>query len=299
MIEIHQNEIHRRCPTLKLELGVVILLVQLTLGCTSTQEYARFAQAGTTYSAAVDRLLVTAAQTGIDANSERLLQDDGLSNQNIPNYEKLTNVDEERLRIVGRLRTHARLLSQYFQSLNELATSDTPQRAQLSVERIAEGLNKIGTELRGSPLVADSNAFGAVTKLAVGFAIRAALKEEFNKRNETIQRELKTQEELLNILSSGIQRDLETIRATTEQRLVIDPLIAVTPIAKPDEWISNRRRILFSSQTVAELGTASQAARELRVVFEDMVGGKLDLARVNTLLIDLNSILSVAEATIR
>jgi hypothetical protein len=295
MIERSQSDTQWAFP-LKVELAMFVLLVQFATGCTSTQEYARFAQAGTTYSAAVDRLLVAAAQTGLDATSERLLQDDRLSNQDLKSYRKLSGVDEERLVIIGRLRAHARLLSQYFQSLSELATSDAPQRAQQAVEGITNGLNKLGNALRGSDLVSNKDAFAAVTKFAIGFAIRASLKDEFNKRKETIQVELKTQEEMLKALSEAIQHDLTITNQAREQRLVIDPLIATTPIAKPDEWISNRRMVLTSQTTIAELGRASQAAGELRNVFEDMVAGKLDLPRVNALLIDLESVLSVAEA---
>jgi hypothetical protein len=101
---------------------------------------------------------------------------------------------------------------------------------------------------------------------------------------------------MLKALSEAIQHDLTITNQAREQRLVIDPLIATTPIAKPDEWISNRRMVLTSQTTIAELGRASQAAGELRNVFEDMVAGKLDLPRVNALLIDLESVLSVAEA---
>jgi hypothetical protein len=296
MIKRSQSGTRWAFPTLKVKLAMFALLFQFGAGCTSTQEYARFAQAGTTYSAVVDRLLVATAQTGIDATSERLLQDDKLSNQDLKSYRKLSGIDEERLVIVGRLRAHAKLLSQYFQLLNQLATSDAPQRAQQAVEGITDRLNALGTELRGSGLVSNKDAFAAVTQLVVGFAIRASLKDEFNKRKETIQIELKTQEEMLKALSGAIQHDLTITNQAREQRLVIDPLIATTPIAKPDEWISNRRIVLISQASVAELGTASQAAEELRSAFEDLVAGKLNLQRVNALLSDLESILSVTEA---
>jgi len=110
--------------------GVVIL----TAGCASTKQYAGFAQAGTVYTVAVDRLLVTAGNTGIDATSERLLQDDALKNQDLDSYQKLSSVDVERLAIIGHLRTHAQLLGHYFRLLN-LYGINSPKLASLRLIR--------------------------------------------------------------------------------------------------------------------------------------------------------------------
>ena len=296
MVKRSPNCCESALPIVGIKIAILVSMIQFIGGCASTQEYARFAQAGTTYSAAADRLLAAAAQTAVDATSERLLQDDRLSNRDLNSYEALSKIDRDRLQAIGRLRAHARLLSLYFVLLNELATSDAPQQAQQAVDRITTGLNRFGAELRGSPLVTNQDAFAAVTKLAVASVIRASLKDELNKRKDTIQVELKTQEEMLRILSAGIQHDLTIINQSREQRLVIDPLIATTPIARPDEWIANRRMVLISQSNIAELGRASQAAEELRNAFESLVAGKLDLPRVNALLSDLDSILSVAEA---
>lgn len=271
-------------------------LIIFASGCASTKQYALYAQAGTTYVAAVDRLLITAGNVGIDATSERLLQDDMLKNQDLDSYQKLSTVDVERLAIIGRLRTHARLLARYFGILNELATSDTPERAREAVGGIVNRLNTLGNGLRGRELVPNKEAFTAVTKVTVGFIIRGLLRDELNKRKDMIQIELKTQEELLKALTDAIQHDLTIINQTREQRLVIAPLVATTPVVKPDDWVTHRRMVITSQARVAELATAGGAAGELREAFEDLVKGELDLEGVNTLLTDLESLLAVAEA---
>ena len=58
--------------------ALVALAAVTSAGCGAPKQYGRFAQAGSAYTAAVDRLLVTAARTGIDATSERLLHDAAL-----------------------------------------------------------------------------------------------------------------------------------------------------------------------------------------------------------------------------
>lgn len=265
-------------------------------GCASTTQYAQFAQAGSLYATAVDQLLITAGNTKIDATSESLLQDDALSNQTVDSYEKLSSVDRERLAIIRRLRTHAQLLARYFGLFNELATSDAPQRAQQEVGAVVTSLNTIGQKLRGSDLVANPDVFKAVTQVAVGLKIRGIARKELTERKETIQVELTTQEVLLKALSGSIEKDLKIATQSMEQRLVIQPLIAVAPIAKPDQWVADRRKVLTAQETVAELDTASDAAQRLREAFEDLVQDKLNLQQLNTILADLESLLTIAEA---
>jgi len=276
--------------------AIFSLLVGLVVGCApTTNEYAGFAQAGTTYAVAVDQLLVVAGNTGIDATSERFLQDDALANVSLESYQKLTSVDRERLQIIGRLRAHARLLALYFSLVNQLATSDAPERAQQALGGVVDNLNSIGNQLRGSKIVTNKDAITSVTSLVVGFSIRGMLKDELNKRKDTIQVELNTQEELLKALADAIQHDVSVINQSREQRLIINPLRAEEPISNPDQWVKNRRIILTSQATVEELKTASGAAKKLRLAFDNLVEGKLDLQQINTLLIDLDSILAVAE----
>lgn len=275
---------------------VVAILIAFAAGCASTKQYTRFAQAGTVYTSAVDKLLLVAANTGVDATSWRLLQDDAIKNQDLESYKRLSSIDKERLSIISSLRTHARLLGRYFSLLNELATSDAPERAQQAIGGVVDGLNSLGKQLRGSEIVPNKDTLTTVTKLAIGFKIRSVLKDEFNKHKDTIQVELKTQEELLKALGGTIRHDLTIINETRENRVVIDPLIAIEPISRPDEWVAHRLAVLTSEMQVAELSTAGDAARKLREAFEDLVSGRLDLERVNILLGDLESILVVAEA---
>lgn len=274
---------------------MLAILATLATGCASTEQYAQFARAGTVYTAAVDRLLIAAGNTAIDKTSEALLQDDELSNQTRGNYEDLSQKNKDYLKVIFRLRDHARLLARYFSLLDELANSDAPDRAQQAIGGVADALNTSGGLLRKSELVPDKEVFTSVTNISVGFIIRGLLKKELKERKKAIQIELKTQEELLKALNNDIQQNLGQILSRQEERLVIKPLIEARPVANPDGWIARRRKIITTECKLEELKTASDAARKLREAFEALVTGKLSLQRINILLTDLESILAVAE----
>jgi hypothetical protein len=280
---------------------VLVLFITFSTSCKSTKEYANLAQAGTTYATAMDRLLFATQDIEIDATSERLLQDDALSNQSLTNYRNLSNENEKTLKLIVLLRAHVKLLSRYFGLLYELATSNAPERAKKAIGTEKTGiignLNAIGAEIRGTGVVTGgaAAAAGPITAAIVGGKIRGALKDELNARRETIERELVLQEELLKFLSTQINHDLAVIQETREQRLVIGPLTSTTAIASPDVWINNRRSVLTMKLTAQELATASDNIKKLREAFEDLVSGKLTLDRVNSLLADFESLLTIAE----
>lgn len=278
---------------------LIAVLLLATTGCASTSEYSRFARAGTAYATALDHLLVAAGTAGIDATSERLLQDDAAKNQDLTSYRMLTAIDEERSATIGRLRTHARLLAVYFGLLDDLATSDAPARAQAAVGGVVDSLNGLGDRLRRGPFIRKGEVVGEVMSLGVRSSARAALKRELELRKDSIRVELKTQEILLSRLADAIGHDLSIANSTREQRLVIAPLTDEKPISRPDEWVANRRKILTSQNTLEELTRGSAAAAELRRAFEDLISGRATLARIDALLTSVDGLLAVAAAVTR
>ncbi|WP_223269725.1 hypothetical protein [Nostoc sp. 'Peltigera membranacea cyanobiont' 213] len=82
---------------------IFVLIASITTGCRSTDEYKKFANAGSQYTNAVDKLLDTASNIRIDTTSEQLLRNDRILNQTIEDYQKLAQVDEERLEVLGKL----------------------------------------------------------------------------------------------------------------------------------------------------------------------------------------------------
>jgi hypothetical protein len=289
------NKLYRATTALLLTFAI------FTAGCKSTKEYANLAKAGTTYASAIDNLLVATGEIQIDATSESLLQDAALSKLSLNQYQRLSNEDKRLLQVLKQLRVHVKLLSKYFGLMYELATSDAPDRAEKAIGDGSSGLignlNSVGTALRGSGFLTGraAAAAGPITKLAVSGIIRGALRDELNARQLTIRRELELQERLLKALSDRITANLSNIQNQREQRLVINPLTSGTPIGNPDEWVSNRRSVLTMKLTAEQLGAASDDVKKLREAFEDLISGKLTLDRIDSLIADFDSLLTISE----
>jgi hypothetical protein len=306
---LDRGQLRRRYPNgrVRMESANRIAAVLLALaasvgpGCKASRESANLAKAGTTYAAAMDSLLVAAATIEIDTTSERLLQDDALSNQTLSQYQNLSGEDEKLLQVITQLRAHVALLARYFELLLRLATSDAPARIGEAIGDDKSGvignLNTVSAGLRSSGFIGPTGAAvaGPISSVVVGGLIRGALKDELNARKDTIQKELLLQEQLLQALSDRITHDLEITKETREQRLVIGPLTAAAPISDPDVWIVNRRSVLTMKMTAEQLTTASADVRKLREAFEDFVAGKLTFERVDSLLTDFNTLLTIAE----
>ncbi|MEH2174314.1 hypothetical protein [Nostoc sp.] len=274
---------------------VFAVIATLTTGCRSTDEYKKFAKAGNEYANAVDKLLDAATDIHIDKTSEQLLKDDQITNQTREDYEKLTETDEERLEVIDNLRKHNNLLRDYFQLLNELASSDAPVRAEGEINGVVDNLNNIGKELQKSDLIKNPGLFEGITNLVVSSQIRGALRNELEKRNGTIMRELTIHTAMLKSLGDSIEQDTKLIRIAEEDRLVIRPLTQDAEIPDKEAWIETRREILTRRQG-KELKDASNTLSEFQGIFQGLIEGKLNIARLNSFLQDVDNFLQLVEA---
>lgn len=280
---------------------LVILVSALNTACwLSPKEAARFAKAGTTYTTAMDLLLVRAGDISIESNSEFTLHQDSIANVTSAQYTTLRNEDRERLKQINRLRRHTKLLARYFELLYELSTSKAPEKTATALDGLVGNINKVGNEIRGSSIftAGAQAAVGAVGNLIVTAQIRAAVNKELEARKIVIRKELVTQEELLKILAADISQSLLIGNATKEERLVIAPLTAVAPIGAGDinKWKENRREAVRAVSTIDDLETAGDAVKKLREGYESLMTGKLDISRINDALEDFEIIISTAEA---
>ncbi len=263
--------------------------------CEPQQKYVGLAKAGTTYTQALDKLLDASISISIDATSERMLQNRDLSPPTQDDYVKQTAIDRERVQILRRLQTHARLLGQYFQLLNDLASSKAPAQVGESIGGVADQLNKVSQQLRGASILSNQGAVSTGGQLVVGAIIRGQLRNELEKRKDTIDHELHLQEELLKALGGAIDADLTQINQAQEWQSVIKPFLASAPIQNPDQWMSQRRRLLTTPQVSKELNDAAAAVSDLRAAFEALVAGTLNPERVNDLISEFDSILDFTD----
>lgn len=223
---------------------LISILATVATGCKSTEDYKNFAQAGENFAKANDALLDTAGNVAINATSERLLSyrigQEINASKVTTRYTELSKLDIERLELINELRNHNQLLQAYFDKLIELASSDTPDRTQKSVDSIAGQLQNSGIKL------INFNKIGklpSITKIVLDARIRGAIRNELEKRKESIYREITIQEELLKYLSNSMEDDIKLTRQLQEYRIVLKPLLQPGDI-KEDEWIQTRNKVM-------------------------------------------------------
>ncbi|BAY43049.1 hypothetical protein SAMD00079811_06270 [Scytonema sp. HK-05] len=277
--------------------AVFAVIAALTSGCRSSEEYKKLTQAGNQYAHAVNELLTAASEIRIEATSEKLLQDDRILNQNENDYRTISKDDEEKLTIINDIRSHNQLLQNYFSKLQDLATSDAPDKAKTEIDGIAGNLNSVSKKLQGSDLITNKSLLQGVTNLVINSQIRGALREELEKRHEVILKELTIQQEVLNTLSDSMKKDVKSIQSAQEIRLVIRPLIQPKPIKNEDEWVQSRKKILLMDRKIEEIKNASNALGEFKEIYQASVEGKLTLARLNNHLQDIDSFLALVQNT--
>lgn len=278
---------------------IIPLAAFLLSGCAAQQrsEYAAFAQAGSEYAAAIDKVLVAAGQAQVDNTSWRLVE----FNRKFPiadeEYQKQTDVDVERLTVIRDLRFHAQELAKYFSKLNLLATSDTPERTSASIDGVVNNLTVLSSALRASTPETFSS-LPPLAEIVVDGRIRKILRDELEKRKDTIREELRVQEVILNVLKKDIAHLLALSKDIRERTVVLAPLQTGAPLAKPEEWVKKRREVMYLQEQVEELSDAHDLAGNMTETFNALLSGdkKDAVTRINMLLDDIEDLLEIADA---
>ncbi|MFQ4144881.1 hypothetical protein [Chlorogloeopsis sp. ULAP02] len=273
------------------------VVATLSTGCRYSKEYQKLTEAGNKYTSAVDKLLIKASELQIDASSEKLLLNDRSSNQTLKNYQDSNRMDREMLATISDIREHNQLLQDYFTKLKELAHSDAPEQTKIEIDGITSNLQKIGSKLQANSSSPRLSLFGNIGKLIVHSKIDGVLKEELEKRNPTILKELTIQQEILKSLGESMKYRIELIQQAREQRLVIRPLIEEQPIADElvPQWIQERKQIFLIDKHVREIEQASYALEDFKDIYKASVEGKINSERLNNSLRDIDSFLALLE----
>lgn len=276
-------------------IGGMTMLLLVSCGGASISEYQQFAQAGTAYAAALEKLFEAATIIHINADSERLLANDTQATPpDAKAYKDQTDEVEIWIDLISRARNHSSLLKRYFDTLNELATSNAPQRAKSAGEKIGGEIAKFSTELiNKAPTL--GNVFGIVADITLRTQIQGALRNELQAREKAIRSALKIQEELITFFEKKLAEDLKTIKTRRLNRYVRLPYISSQAIANPDVWIDKRRMELLVAARIDELGKAKVASASFSEAFESVLTNELTLERTRLLLADIEAFLKAAE----
>ena len=273
--------------------GIMIstVVIALVSGCRSNDDYSKLGMARSKYIDAVNLLLEEAAETRINLSSEQILDNDrGTTSISDVEYTKFSDLDRQRIISINRIIDHNLLLKRYFSLLQELANSDAPQKAQVEIEKVSKNLTQLGSLINvNSTSTATSSPWGSGVDFIVRLQVRAALKQELEKRGQLISNELKIQEEALQVVSKVLSRERERLAQLQEKRLVIRSITAITPIGNEDGWIAIRQKVLITNVMSEKFDNASSALSKFRNIFESFLEGKSDLTSINNFLAEVES----------
>lgn len=274
--------------------AIVSAIAALTTGCRSAEEYKQLADAGDQYAKAADKVFIEAGDIKIDLTSENLLRKI-VTNTPFDQvaYDNNANDAKARLELINELRKHNQLLLQYFSTLLDLAESDTPGRTKKQIDNIANNLEDSGLTLGRlhNPI---KKLISEGTKIQLRAEIQGALREELNKRQQTIFKEIAIQEELLDFLGESMKSDLDEIQQLQEYRLVFLPLKETDQIGSINEWIENRKQILTMKYSkIEEIENANKLLGDFKTLFRASLTEEVSSEELKTVLQDANSFLTL------
>jgi hypothetical protein len=278
---------------------LVAVVATLSTGCRNSKEYKNLTETGDRYTVAVDELLEKAKKLHIEASSETMLADDRISNQTAEQYQKNAAKDREIIQVINEIKNHNQLLKDYFDKLDDLAGSDAPERTKEEITGIATNLKKVSENLKKTSFFPEERVLQGIGNLVINSKINGALREELEKRDHLILKELTIQQEMLKKLNKFMKFRNKIIRNAQEQYLVIRPLTEEGYMEYEEQrnWIEQRINILESDNRVGQLEVASNALKEFKDVFKDTVEGKITVARLNNTLEDIDYFLALLEKT--
>ncbi|BAY81606.1 hypothetical protein NIES267_10830 [Calothrix parasitica NIES-267] len=276
---------------------LVAVIATLSTGCRNSKQYENLAVAGDSYTDAVDTLLEKAKELHIEASSEAILAADRGFNRTAEQYQKNAAQDEEIITTINEIKNHNRLLKEYFDKLKQLATTNAPERTKDEINGIAENLEKVSKNLEKTDFFPEKRVFLGIGDLVINSKIQGALREELEKRDKLILRELIIQQEMLKKLSGFMKIRVDIKNNAKELHFVIRPLIREEKMTYEEErnWIKERLDILQSDNRIQQLENASKVLKNFKNVFKDSVEGKITVARLNNALEDIDDFLALLE----
>lgn len=246
----------------------------------------------------MDSLFTTSAQYFVDQNSVTLLANDlqePASDQE--SYENASKLDAEWLNLVGLMRQHTNLLKKYFEQLENLATSNTPEQAKQATEKVFNQINSISNSIQQSPLIRPEaiSPLSSIPKIILSSKIKGALREELLSRKEAIYRELELQDIVIELLATQLKKDLQIISQYKEERTTYNQFISETPVSNPDAWIIARRNFRITDLSVKALEDATKATTDFKNSFQLVLEDRFSTARANALLAEISYLLTVTK----
>lgn len=260
-------------------------------------QFRGFSQAGTAYVKASDSFLDEAGLAAIRGDTAILLRARPQLNAQERQKQILTNnkLVKERLLVLMQIRTHGRLLRDYFEVIGAMADNKAPESLSSAAKGTYDSLARLSPILKSATIgnSSVSDALPPVVAMVVSSLKAKTLERELEERSSLIERELALQEAALSLLSQQIAVDLSVELNVAESQQVNDPYVSASDL--PKEWSAKRQDVLDAVVASKSAGAAAQAAKKLRESFAKLVANQLDNASLAALIEEINAILDLTE----
>jgi len=280
-----------------------LLILSLPFACTYTiQQSGEFSDAGIHYTKAVDELLQVTADTIIEDDSNMLLYLQDLTLMEDKKKEsklletRIKQHDKEvlaLLKTLAQFRRQTHMLNGYFTKLQALTDTEAPEGTAKAVGQLSTSINNASLALEKSeklPIsVAEKEALSGLAGLASKGVQSAKLREALERDATIIGAELLLHEKLLAKLAGILEHSAKKKFVTARKVKILKPYKSKT-IKNKEEWKKARENLLKSTASIPTLFAATEAAREMRLVWEGILEGKTDIASVQLLLADINDL---------
>jgi hypothetical protein len=280
-----------------------LLILFVPFACTYTiQQSTEFSDAGIKYTEAVDELLQVAEDTIIEDDSNMLLYLQDLTLMEDKKKEsgllekRLKQHDKEVLAILETLaqfRRHTRMLNAYFANLQALAHTDAPGDTAKAVGQLSASIDNARLAFEKSEKIpiseAEGDALSDLTGLVSKGVQSSKLREALERDAPIIGGELLLHEKLLTKLA-GILEQSAKKRFVAERKVKVLKPYKSKEIENKEEWKKARESLLKSVTTIPTLETATEAARQMGLVWKGILEGRTDVTSIQLLLADINDL---------
>lgn len=281
-----------------------LLVAGLATGCASTAkigQFEAFAAAGKQYDEAMEQLLDQSVAVLVNTNSDRLLQSQeefqgSVTREALQTQDK---ADQANLAAVQQLQRQVKLLSNYFDALSNLATTDAATSFASELENTVTEINGLSTTLSGSALIDNPGATQQLAQSVGDLVVRRiqlrALEQELEARKQTIAEVLQLHKVLLEALAAQVGADTTFVNQQAYEKEVVAPLLAGS-VSDPATWKADRLRLLSPAPLSTQIQQAQNAIQSLQAAWAKLLSTKLTAADIQSVVDDLQPILAAADA---
>ncbi len=293
----------RRLRQLSLYAVGSLIILTVPFACTYTiHQSTEFSDVGIKYTEAVEELLRVTEDTIIEDDSNTLLYLQDLTSMEDKKEEsrllekRLKQHDEEVLTILRSLaqfRRHTRLLNAYFVNLQALARTDAPGDTAKAVGQLSASIDNARLALEKSERLSISESerdgISDLAKLVSRGVQSSKLKEALERDAPIIGAELVLHEKLLTKLAGILEQSAKKKFVNERKVKVLEPYKS-KEIKNKEQWKKARESLLKSTTTIPTLEAATEAARQMGLVWKGILEGKTDVTSVQLLLADINDL---------